>query len=281
MTSGSALASTSQRDLDDANKKFWEMLCGSALAKQLGISDRSVESLQRFDQAYLEYYPYLLNEVPVHTFSGRHVLEVGLGYGTLSALLAQSAGSYVGVDIAAAPVEMVNYRLRTRGLPESAVRASILNCPCADEVFDVVVAIGCFHHTGDLQRAVDESWRVLKPGGSAYVMVYNRFSYRQWMRWPVVTLRAAMNAAGPKKFRSTESQRRAYDATSSGQSAPETAFVSRHQLSEIFRAYSEIRMSKQNWGGINAKGVRLVPRRPFLSIVGRVCGLDIYLHARK
>ena len=53
-------------------------------------------------------------------------------------------------------------------------------------------------------------------------MVYNRFSYRQWLRWPGMTLRAALGAAGT----ALESQRKAYDANAAGESAPETVFTS-------------------------------------------------------
>ena len=45
-------------------------------------------------------------------------------------------------------------------------------------------------------------------------MVYNRFSYRQWLRWPGMTLRAALGAAGT----ALESQRKAYDANAAGES---------------------------------------------------------------
>src|SRR4051812_21685656 len=39
------------------NARFWDELCGSALARSLGIADASRESLSRFDRAYLDLYP--------------------------------------------------------------------------------------------------------------------------------------------------------------------------------------------------------------------------------
>jgi hypothetical protein len=45
--------------IDAGNAQFWDELCGSALARQLGIDDASQESLSRFDAAYLALYPYL------------------------------------------------------------------------------------------------------------------------------------------------------------------------------------------------------------------------------
>src|SRR3954466_7241161 len=96
---------------------------------------------------------------------GSRVLEIGLGYGTLSQKLAEHARSYRGLDIAAKPVAMVNHRLRMSGPAGRAVQGSALAMPFPDSSFDFVVSIGCFHHTGNLQRCLDESFRVLAPGG--------------------------------------------------------------------------------------------------------------------
>ena len=45
--------------LDDRNAAFWDELCGSSLARSIGITDASAESLARFDAAYMGHYPYL------------------------------------------------------------------------------------------------------------------------------------------------------------------------------------------------------------------------------
>lgn len=42
-----------------------------------------------------------------------------------------------------------------------------------DDTFDGIMAIGCFHHTGGLRRALEESHRLLKLGGKLIFMVYN------------------------------------------------------------------------------------------------------------
>ena len=52
-------AQTPQPALDDRNAAFWDELCGTSLARSLGINDASAESLRRFDDAYLGHYPYL------------------------------------------------------------------------------------------------------------------------------------------------------------------------------------------------------------------------------
>ena len=77
-------AGSSQGALDAENARFWDELCGSSLARQVGVADASAESLARFDAAYLEQYPYLISYLPEGALAGASVLEIGLGYGTLS-----------------------------------------------------------------------------------------------------------------------------------------------------------------------------------------------------
>src|SRR5207248_9962698 len=138
--------------LDDRNAAFWDELCGTNLARTLGISDASQESLARFVEAYFALYPYLLDYFPRPTVEGQRLLEIGLGYGTLGEALARLGADYHGLDLAAAPVAMLRARLaRIPGAhPEQVVEGSALELPFEDASFEQVVSIGCLHHTGDL-----------------------------------------------------------------------------------------------------------------------------------
>jgi SAM-dependent methyltransferase len=76
---------------------------------------------------------------------------------------------------------MMRDRLRwsdRRGV-EQVVQSSALDIPWSDATFDAVVSIGCLHHTGNLERSNAEVHRVLKPGGVALVMLYNKRSFGQ------------------------------------------------------------------------------------------------------
>ena len=137
----------------------------------------------------MDFYPYLERYVAFDELQGKKVLEVGLGYGTVGQKIAESGADYTGLDIAEGPVSMMNHRLGQCGLPGKAIQGSILEAPFEDETFDRVVAIGCYHHTGDTKRAISETARILKPGGQALVMVYNAYSYRRWLRSPLDTWR--------------------------------------------------------------------------------------------
>jgi SAM-dependent methyltransferase len=263
--------------LDQANARFWDELCGSTFARQLGITDHSLDSLRRFDHAYFERYPYLLRRVPVATLRGRKVLEVGLGYGTLGQRIAESGAHYTGLDVAEGPVRMMSARLKMCSLQGSAARGNALRCPFPDESFDCVVSIGCFHHTGDIQRCVDETWRVLRPGGRAYLMVYSRYSYLRWLKWFGPTVGSLLGG----EHTASESERRTYDSDSAGKAAPETAFVSRAELRRMLKRFSAVSLALENTTHLGFRGRTIIPRRYLLGSVGRLAGLDIYVNAEK
>src|SRR6266480_3791368 len=101
MTALASAAALSQ--IDERNIAFWNELCGTHLANQLGIADASPASLQKFDDWFFDFYPYVFDHVPLAELRGRDVLEIGLGYGSLSQKIAESGARYCGLDIAPGP----------------------------------------------------------------------------------------------------------------------------------------------------------------------------------
>ena len=253
--------SVNQGVIDAGNARFWDELCGSALARSLGIEDASAESLRRFDDAYLALYPYLDVYLDAD-LTGRQVLEVGLGYGTVSGRLAERGAELHGLDIAPGPVEMVRHRLRLQDRPadERIVKGSALDMPFPDASFDRAYSIGCLHHTGDLPRAVAEVHRVLRPGGRAVVMLYNRHSFRLLMQ--------------RIRGRTPEQLRGAYDSNAAGEAAPHTDYVTRRQVRELFADFARVRIDARNFDNLP-----YIPRRRLLGNVDRVLGLDLYIVA--
>jgi SAM-dependent methyltransferase len=282
MTIPSDIESGRQHSIDARNADFWNTLCGSWAAQAIGVTDDSVQSLRRFDDWFFAFYPYLDAHLPFQTLRDRRVLEVGLGYGTVAQRIAESGADYTGLDIAPGPVEMVNHRMRIHGFSGRARCGSILNAPFSEGSFDCVVAIGCYHHTGNMQRAFDESYRILRRRGLLVVMVYNAYSYRRWFNAFGQTARYLfwdLFGFGQIPLVSA-GERAAYDLNMKGNAAPFTEFVSRGQLRRLCRQYSSCRTVLRNidqeppfWR--RSREALLRTRWPSL------CGLDIYLEARK
>jgi SAM-dependent methyltransferase len=152
---------------------------------------------------------------------------------------------------------------------------SILQPPFPDSLFDYVVAIGSYHYTGKLQKAIDESHRVLRPGGRLIFMVYNGFSYRQWHSDLRGTLR---HLFASRSEPSSPGMRAAYDQ-SNGNPAPHTDFVSRSRLRRMCRAFRRYEAQLEN---ITSEPPFKRSRAHLLrSFWPRIVGLDIYATAVK
>jgi SAM-dependent methyltransferase len=262
-------------DVSKRNAEFWEELCGSHLARELGITDASPGELARFDAAYLALYPYLLGYFPREHVEGRRVLEVGLGYGSLAEALARMGADYHGLDIAAGPVEMARHRLAgVPGAQPGQVRqGSVLELPLPDASFDLVASIGCLHHTGDLFGAVQEVRRVLRPGGRLVLMVYNRRSLRRLVAAPI-------SAARPAD--ADEAMRARYDATADGAAAPHTDFVTAPELRGLLHGLHDVRVERRNIEGVPARYLSGPSRSALMRLrVDRLLGLDLYATARR
>jgi SAM-dependent methyltransferase len=270
-----------QAEVDRQNQEFWNELCGTQLAHSLGIVDFSADSLAKFDHYYLATYPYLTRYLNLDAVAGKDVLEVGLGYGTVAQLLASRARSYTGLDIAAGPVGVVNRRMQLNGFKSAAQQGSILAAPFADASFDAVITIGCLHHTGNLQRAIDEVYRVLRPGGWALVMIYNAFSYRRWWTAPAATLRTWRHdyLSGGSATEVSADERGAYDRSSSGAAAPATVFTSSRRLRALAARFSGVTIAKEN--ADREPPFSRVSRPALLTSIGPLLGLDLYATLRK
>jgi len=273
-----------QSETDVRNAAFWNELCGSTLARSLGITDRTPESLRKFDEAYMALYPYLSPYVTEQDLKGKRLLEIGLGYGTLGQIIAQRGCQYHGLDIADGPVEMMRYRLALLGQEAGGrvQKGSALDIPYPEGTFDYVYSIGCLHHTGDLPKAVSEVHRVLAAGGKAVVMLYNRFSFRQLAQlptrymWEILTRRRRRGS-----FR--DAVRARYDSNSAGDAAPHTDFVSRSEVRQhLFGRFASIRIDVQNFDGYAlVRGRIVIPRARLLGNIARVLGTDLYIVATK
>lgn len=271
-----------QIDIDEKNKRFWNELCGSQLAKELGVNDSSPASLARFDDWYMDVYPYLNRHIPFQEMRGKKILEVGLGYGTIAQKIAEAGALYHGLDVAEGPVSMANHRLRQAGLNGQAQQGSVLNCPFGDAEFDWIVAIGCYHHTGNLQRALDETWRILKPGGQAMIMVYYAYSYRRWLNHPRETLAYFLGdkfGIGRQSGRASAAERLQYDASTAGDGAPETVFTSAGAMRRMTAKWTSCKVRREN---VTTESVfKHIDRKISCLYAGPIVGLDIYCRLQK
>jgi SAM-dependent methyltransferase len=173
------MARASQKLADDQLKErvraFWQAHpCGTK------FSDAEIGTREFF--AALEAHRYekewhIPEAAQFANARGLRVLEIGCGLGTDGAQFAKAGADYTGVDLTEAAIELARKRFELFGLPGEFRIADAENLEFPDQSFDVVYSHGVLHHTPDINAAVQEIHRVLKPSGRAIVMLYHRGSY--------------------------------------------------------------------------------------------------------
>jgi SAM-dependent methyltransferase len=95
------------------------------------------------------------------------LLEVGCGGGLFSSELAHEGWRVISSDLSPAAASYA----REQGVLEALAFDADTGWPFKDNVVDVVVMLDMLEHVRDDIRALRETWRVLRPGGLAVVMV--------------------------------------------------------------------------------------------------------------
>jgi SAM-dependent methyltransferase len=130
-----------------------------------------------------ELEPYIPEFARFDDTRGKDVLEIGVGLGADHLGFAQAGACLHGVDLTTRAIEHTRRRLTAFGLTSSLQTADAENLPFESERFDVVYSWGVLHHSPNTPNAIDEVWRVLRPGGSARVMIYHTHSFVGYMLW--------------------------------------------------------------------------------------------------
>lgn len=128
-----------------------------------------------------DYAPWMAEELDYAGAAGLRVLDVGSGQGIDLAGYARGGADPTGIDLTPRHVELANAHLAALGLEGRAILGDGERLPFADESFDRVSSNGVLHHTPDIESALAEIARVLKPGGTTTVIVYNRDSLHYWV----------------------------------------------------------------------------------------------------
>jgi len=118
------------------------------------------------------------------------LLNIGCAHGPDFLPFKQSFSLY-GIDVSS---EMLRFARKYSQKFDFLVNLSLADAsylPYADETFDWAISVATYHHIGgkeERQAALNELKRVLKPGGEAFITVWNRWQPRFWFGGKEVTI---------------------------------------------------------------------------------------------
>ncbi len=115
-------------------------------------------------------------------YRGKEMIEIGCSIATDGLEFAKNGAIYTGVDLTPNAIEMARERFKLFNVEG---RFDVANAeekiPFPDASFDHAYSFGVIHHSPVPERIVREIHRVLRPGGTCTVMLYNRSSINYYV----------------------------------------------------------------------------------------------------
>jgi ubiquinone/menaquinone biosynthesis C-methylase UbiE len=138
--------------------------------KGLGMNGFIATWYAKNTQKNMEAYRRSAQLVAERVSEGATILELAPGPGYLSIELAKM-GNYhiVGLDISPTFVEIAQAKAREAGVDIDFRMGNASHMPLADDHFDFIVCSAAFKNFSEPVQALDEMFRVLKPGGKALI----------------------------------------------------------------------------------------------------------------
>jgi tRNA (uracil-5-)-methyltransferase TRM9 len=160
------------------------------------MGDRVTNNKDIFDQIAPSWYnfrhwsifPSELEALAQRWQKGK-LLNVGCAHGPDFLPFRQGFELY-GVDFSTEMLKFAEKYAQKFGFVVELTLADVCHLPYPDETFDWAISVATYHHIkgGEHHIALNELRRVLKPGGEAFITVWNRWQPRFWFKPKEVTI---------------------------------------------------------------------------------------------
>ena len=156
----------------EAQKQWNTNPCGAVE----GLGNLDLDYFLRVEENRYQLEGHIPKVFPFEQFRGKKVLEIGCGHGTDSIQFAKNGALCHVIDITDRHLELTRRNFELRGFPleHKKCDAAAIDYPAA--YFDCVYSYGVIHHIPDVEKVLKEIKRVLKPGGTLCLAVYNKYS---------------------------------------------------------------------------------------------------------
>ena len=251
-------------------QSFWDMnINGEIFIKSRSeIKRGSIEYFESIRYLQKHKYGYWYEEVYdfLKANGSKKFLDVGCGIGCDIVEMAIKGFEVHGLDLSPESIKLAQRHFAHYGVEANVDgRASILigdaeNLPYEDKSFDCVHC-GILQHTREPQKGIKELFRVLKPGGRAFILIYHRHSLNYFVHW--ILGKGFENVADPD-----------------GQGTWAWHFT-RRELANMIRPYADVRIKVDylfgaGWGKI----YDIFPKPLYLSL-GKLFGWFVMAYCIK
>ena len=161
-------------------RNFWNVeACGTQEIENFSDKRDFYEKYREFRYRTIWYIPLW---APFAESRDKKVLEIGCGNGADGVMFAMNGAEYTGVDLTQPAIDATREHFQILGLQGKFRLENAEHLSFDDAAFDMVYSMGVLHHTSDTQQAINEVYRVLKPGGQAIIMLYHKHSFNYYLR---------------------------------------------------------------------------------------------------
>lgn len=225
---------------------FWKDLYHAAYAghAETTSSTMFLAQLDQLQKLFETREHLAVTEMPIHNLEGKIVLEVGPGAGAHSSLFCHRGARMIAMDLTLDRVISTVQKFDLIPSPHKsmALQGDAENMPFPDNTFDIVYSNGVLHHTPRTDKAIEEVFRVLKPGGKAIIMLYAKYSYLYIIN--ILLFRGILlgnifrkgNWVGRVTEWMSNSKQTVYN--------PETKVYTATEIRKLFHQYSDINIRK-------------------------------------
>ena len=230
----SSLAKEKQR----AREQWTQDPCGAEYEREHPLGTREFfDAIER--HRYSEYASWMPATMGFDQFAGAHLLEIGCGMGSDLMQFARGGAICTGIDITPRSIEITRHRFALYALGGNFILSDGERLPFPSESFDVVYSNGVLHHTPDTVGAIREIHRVLRPGGTAKVMLYHRNSLNYWVE---IVLRRGLLGAEFLRGRSAEDIMSRVVEHSEHEATPLVKVYTRKQARSLFSMFTDVKV---------------------------------------
>jgi len=178
---------------------------------------------------------------PFFLYSKRKVLEIGYGSGNDARRFLYARADYTGIDLIDPPIKSCWFR---------KMNAEDIDYP--DNYFDHVYSFGVIHHAVNPDIIIDEIYRVLQPGGTFFIMLYNKPSVRYNL--DIMFLRKILWAVGYHRYKflkkscpnPTHKQWVSWNTDNLG--CPLSRVYTKDEAERMFNRFRDVKSKTINWG---------------------------------